>query len=131
MSCIQKIGTNLLWSSMSGMPNSFSLGAHSLAVAFKGPNVILGLYKYNFYLTRGKELGTAAGQKQGAWPNKTRWRAGFSLWTLCLPPVPHVIISLLSTFYSPSWTMFLLVSVKGILPSFFPLKHESFTVFCF
>ena len=40
--------------------NSFSLGGHiSLTVAFKGPNVILGLYKYNYSLTRGKELGTA------------------------------------------------------------------------
>ena len=28
----------------------------SLMVAFKGPNVILGLYKCNYSLTRGKEL---------------------------------------------------------------------------
>ena len=36
-------------------------GAHiSLEVAFKGPNVISGLYKYNYSLTRGKELGAAA-----------------------------------------------------------------------
>ena len=33
----------------------------SLAVAFKGPDVILRLYKCNYSLTRGKELGTAAG----------------------------------------------------------------------
>ena len=44
-------------------------GHFSLVVAFKGPNVILGLnqctyilglYKCNYYLTRGKELGAAA-----------------------------------------------------------------------
>ena len=33
----------------------------SLKVAFKGSNVILGLYKCNYSLTRGKELGAAAG----------------------------------------------------------------------
>ena len=32
-----------------------------LTVAFKGPNVILGLYKCNYSLTRGKELSAAAG----------------------------------------------------------------------
>ena len=37
-------------------------GSHiSLAVAFKGLNVILGLYKRNYSLTRGKELSAAAG----------------------------------------------------------------------
>ena len=30
-------------------------------VAFKGPNVILGLYKCNYSLIRGKEHGTATG----------------------------------------------------------------------
>ena len=30
-------------------------------IALKEPNVILGLYKCNYSLTRGKELGTAAG----------------------------------------------------------------------
>ena len=39
-----------------------STGGHiGLVVAFKGPNVILGLYKCNYSLTRGKELGAAAG----------------------------------------------------------------------
>ena len=38
----------------------FTGGHISLMVAFKGPNVILGLYKCNFFLTRGKELGAAA-----------------------------------------------------------------------
>ena len=38
----------------------FTEGHISLAVAFKGPNVILGLYKCNYSLTRGKELGAAA-----------------------------------------------------------------------
>ena len=34
----------------------------------------LGLCTCNCSLTRGKELSTAAGQKQGAGPDKTRWR---------------------------------------------------------
>ena len=38
----------------------FTGGHSSLAVAFKGPSVILGLYKCNYSLTRGKELSTAA-----------------------------------------------------------------------
>ena len=33
----------------------------SLAVAFKGPNVILGLYKCNYSVTVKQELGAAAG----------------------------------------------------------------------
>ena len=41
-------------------------GHISLAVAFKGPNIILGLCKCNYSLTRGQELSTAAGWKQGA-----------------------------------------------------------------
>ena len=49
---------------------------------------ILGLYKCNYSLARGKELGAAARWKQGAGPDKTRWRAGFCPWALCLPPVP-------------------------------------------
>ena len=48
-------------------------------VAFKGPNAILGLYKCNYSLTRGKEFGTAAGYKQGARLDKTRWRARLDL----------------------------------------------------
>ena len=48
------------------------IGGHiSLVVAFKGPNVILGLYKCYYSLTRGKDLGTASGKKQGAGPDKT------------------------------------------------------------
>ena len=39
----------------------FTGGYISLAVAFEGPNVILGLCKCNYSLTRGKELGAAAG----------------------------------------------------------------------
>ena len=34
-------------------------GHISLSVVFKGPNAILGLYKCNYSLTRGKELGAA------------------------------------------------------------------------
>ena len=33
----------------------------SLVVAFKGPNVMLGLYKCNYSLTFKQELGAAAG----------------------------------------------------------------------
>ena len=36
----------------------------SLEVAFKGLNVILGLYKCNYSLTRGKELSTATGRNK-------------------------------------------------------------------
>ena len=63
-------------------------GHISLAVAFKGPNVILGLHKCNYSLTRGKELSSATGQKQGVRPDKTRWRAGLGPQALCLLPVP-------------------------------------------
>ena len=46
----------------SGVSNSFSWGGHiSLAVAFRGPDVILGLYKCNYSLTVKQELGAAAG----------------------------------------------------------------------
>ena len=44
-----------------GVKLIFTRGHVSLAVAFKGLNVILGLYKFNYSLARGKELGTAAG----------------------------------------------------------------------
>ena len=45
-----------------GMSNPFSPWDHiSLEVAFKGLNVILGLYKYNYSLTVKRELGAAAG----------------------------------------------------------------------
>ena len=37
----------------------FTRGHISLAVAFKGPNVILGLYKCNYSLPVNRELGTA------------------------------------------------------------------------
>ena len=43
----------------------FTGGHISLAVAFKGPKVILGLCKCNYSLTVKRELGTAAGWKQG------------------------------------------------------------------
>ena len=44
-----------------GVKLIFSGGHVSLAVAFKGQNIILGLYKCNYSLARGKELSTAAG----------------------------------------------------------------------
>ena len=43
-----------------GVKLIFTGGYISLTVALKGPNVILGLYKCNYSLTRGKELGAAA-----------------------------------------------------------------------
>ena len=42
-----------------GVKLIFTGGHISLTVAFKGPNVILGLYKCNYSSSRGKELGTA------------------------------------------------------------------------
>ena len=47
--------------SRSGVSNFFIGGHISLAVAFKGPNVILGLYKCDYSLTAKEELGSAAG----------------------------------------------------------------------
>ena len=70
-----------------GCQTHFHQGHISLAVAFKGLNIILGLYQFNYSLTVKRELGTAAGSKQGARPDKTRWRARFGPWALCLPPV--------------------------------------------
>ena len=46
---------------LQGCQIRFHGGYISLVVAFKGQNVILGLYKCNYSLTRGKELGAAAG----------------------------------------------------------------------
>ena len=43
-----------------GVKLIFTRGHISLEVAFKGPNVILGLHEWNYSLTRGKELSTAA-----------------------------------------------------------------------
>ena len=64
----------------------FTGGHISLTVAFIGLNIILGLYKCN-YLTVKRELGAAVREEQGAGLDETRWRAGFGLWALCLPPV--------------------------------------------
>ena len=44
-----------------GVKLIFTGGHSSLVVALKGPNVMLGLYKRNYPLTRGKELSAAAG----------------------------------------------------------------------
>ena len=43
-----------------GVKLIFTGGHISLAVAFKGPNVTLGLYKCNYSLTVKRELSTAA-----------------------------------------------------------------------
>ena len=42
-----------------GVKLIFNGGHISLAIAFKGPDIILGLYKCNYSLSRGKELGAA------------------------------------------------------------------------
>ena len=44
-----------------GVKLIFMRGHISLMVAFKEPNVILGLHKCNYSLTRDKEFSTAAG----------------------------------------------------------------------
>ena len=44
-----------------GLKLIFTGGHISLVVAFKGPNVLLGLYKCNYSLTVKQELGAAAG----------------------------------------------------------------------
>ena len=49
----------LLWAR--GAKLIFTRGHICLVVAFKGLNVILGLYKCNYSLIGGKELGAAAG----------------------------------------------------------------------
>ena len=46
----------------------FTGGHSSLEFAFTGPNVIVGLYKCNYSMTRGTELSAAAGWKQGGGP---------------------------------------------------------------
>ena len=43
-----------------GVKLIFTRGHISIVAAFKGPNVILGLYKCNYSLTRGKEFGATA-----------------------------------------------------------------------
>ena len=52
-----------------GVQLIFTGGHISLTIAFKGLNVILGLYKCNYSLPRGKELGAASRQKQGGGPH--------------------------------------------------------------
>ena len=71
----------------------FTRGHISLEVAFKGQNRSLGLYKCNYSLIVKRELGTSAGQKQGARPDKARWRAGFFPRALHLPPVAQTMKS--------------------------------------
>ena len=72
-----------------GVKLIFTRGHVSLMLAFKGPNVILGLYKCNYSLTRVKELSAAARCKQDVGPDKIRWRARFSLRVMCLSPVVY------------------------------------------
>ena len=73
---------------MRGVKLIFTRGHISLAVAFKGPNVILELYTCNYSLTVKGELGLPLGRNRVL--DKIRWRAGFSPWALCLPPVTYL-----------------------------------------
>ena len=52
-----------------GVKLIFTGGHISLKVAFKGPNVILGLYKCNYSLPRGKDLKVPGQIKQGGGPD--------------------------------------------------------------
>ena len=82
-----------------GCQTHFHRGHIRLADAFKGLNIILGLYNCNRSLTIKRELSASARQKQGARLHKTRWRAGFGPralcgggWrALCLPPVDYMV----------------------------------------
>ena len=58
----------------------FTRGHISLTVAFKGPNVILGLYKCNYSLTGKQELGAVARQKQGGGLDLARGPCVCHLW---------------------------------------------------
>ena len=58
MSCFSR---NYGFDDLSGVSLIFTGGHISFTVAFTGPNVILGLYTCNYSLTRGRELGAAAG----------------------------------------------------------------------
>ena len=62
-----------------GCQTHFHWGPHQPRSCFKGPNIILGLYKCNYFLTVKQELGTAAEQKQGAEPDKTNKVEGWIL----------------------------------------------------
>ena len=68
-----------------GCQTHVHLGPLSLKVAFKGLNVILGLYKCNYSLTLKPELSCWV--QTGCRRDKTRRKAGFGLQALCLPPV--------------------------------------------
>ena len=73
---------------MAGVSNSFSLGGNiSLEVAFKGSNVILGLYKCNYSLIRARSSALALGWykvlgqiKQGGGPDSALVFATCALW---------------------------------------------------
>ena len=53
-----------------GCQTHFHRGPRQPCGCFKEPNVILGWYKCNYSLSRGNELSTFAGEKQGAGPVK-------------------------------------------------------------
>ena len=74
-----------------GVKLIFTGGHMSLAVAFKGPNIILGLYKCKYSLTFTREL--LLGRNKVLGQIKQGGGVGFSPWALCLPPVTWRVVS--------------------------------------
>ena len=70
-----------------GCQTHFHEGPHPPRGCLQRAKYNLVLYKCSCSLTVKPALGAATGQKQGAGPDKTRWRAGFGLRAVCLPPV--------------------------------------------
>ena len=57
----ESLGSYCGFSVEQGCQTHFHWGYISLVVAFKGLNVILGLYKCNYFLTVKQEVSAAAG----------------------------------------------------------------------
>ena len=83
------MGIRIIIGYCGGVKLVFTGGHITLEVAFKGPNVILELCRCNYSLTVKCRLSTAAGEKQGAGPEKSRWRARFGPRALRLPPLGY------------------------------------------
>ena len=78
-----------------GVKLIFTGGHISLVVAFKGPCVILGLYKCNYsFLSQGQGVWRCGRVETRCGPNKTRWKDGFGPQALCLLPVLQILESL-------------------------------------
>ena len=103
------------------------MGGHvSLAVAFKGPNVTLGLYECNYSLTAEWELSAAAGWEKGARPDKTRWRAGSCVCHLCpKEDIESIRVWLVKCEFSTSVGM-ISFEIYLFIPKFIPVILEQF-----